>query len=47
MGMVMSGTMAVRTDPMSATTTTPTSRMVSMSVMNISRKALRMYLVTS
>ncbi len=46
-GMATSGTSAVRTEPISASTTMPTSTMVSSSVVNISRIASRMYNVPS
>ena len=41
-GMVSSGTSAVRNEPMSASTTRPTSKMVSDRVVKISRRASRM-----
>ena len=46
-GIVISGTSAARNEPMSAITTTPTSRTVSISVMKISRSASRIYRVMS
>ncbi len=46
-GMVSSGTIAVRSDPMSATTTNPTRKIVSPRVMKISFNEVLMYRVTS
>ena len=46
-GIVTSGTSAARNEPMKTTITRPTSITVSARVMKISRRALRMYLVTS